>query len=86
MVSFGVFGGGFFGSDGIFSDFSVDFGHEGFKGFNFGSFEAFGNFRELEGEIFRGVFFKIGHVVIDVTTEDSVSVYLSIIRGVVGVF
>jgi len=27
VISFGVFGGGFFGVSGVFSDFSEDFGH-----------------------------------------------------------
>jgi hypothetical protein len=86
VVSLGVFGSGFFNLGGVFSNFSVNFGHEGFKRFDFVGFEAFRDFRELKGEIFRGVFFEGGHVVIDMATEDSVSVDLGVIGGSFGVF
>jgi hypothetical protein len=57
MVSFGVFGGGFFDSSGIFSNFSMNFGQKSFQGGTFGGFKSFFDIGELFSEIFRGFFF-----------------------------
>jgi hypothetical protein len=43
MVSLGVFGGNLGGSDGVLSDFSVDFGHEGFQSLDFGGGQHLGD-------------------------------------------
>jgi hypothetical protein len=52
MVSFRVFGSGFFNGGGIFFDFSMDFGEECFEGTNFSGFKASINFGELSGKVF----------------------------------
>jgi len=79
MISLGVFGGGFGNSFGVLSDFSVNLGEQGFNSLNLSGSQGLFNSGELSLEIFRGVFLKFGHVVINMNSEDSFSVDSSII-------
>jgi hypothetical protein len=88
VISGGVLGSSLDNSFGVLSDIGVDFGEQGLDGFDLGGGQSFFDLRELSLEIFGGLFLELGHVVIDMDSEDSFSVHggvISITRiGVLG--
>jgi len=83
VVSLGVGGGGLLGVIRVGFDLGVDFSEEFFEALDLGGFKSLLNSRELEGESFRVVGLQFFHVVINVNSENSISVDLGFVFGVI---
>lgn len=68
------------------SDSLEDLGEHGFDGVNSGGLQTGGPFAELSLESFFALFLQLSHVLVDVASEDSVSVGLWVVSPLLGLF
>ena len=85
VLSIGVLGSGLLGESGVLADVFVSLGVQSFNRFNLGGLQALSPLRELLLEFFLTLFLKLVHVVVNMNTENTISVDFGFI-GVVLVF
>lgn len=79
MFSVGVLGSGLFGESGVFADLFMGLGIHGFDRLSLGSFQALSPLGELFVKVFLTLFLELIHVVINMNSENTVSVDFGII-------
>lgn len=79
VLSVGILGSSFLRESGILADTFVSLSVQSFNGINFGGLQAFSPLGELLLEVFLSLFLELIHVVVNMNTENTVSVDFSFV-------